>query len=92
MLPLVERGAKLDTRDQGNRATDNVASAAAGPTWQAIDYAGGLVRVGVQSAVSRPDTSALLRKLMVERGLPVPPVDRNILSICVVARCSGVAP
>ena len=89
---LVERGARLDTRDKGNRDTDKVASAAAGHTWQAIDYAEGLVRVGVQSAVSRPETSALLRKLMVERGLPVPPVDRNILSICVVALCSGVAP
>ena len=86
---LVERGARLDTRDKGNRDTDKVASAAAGHTWQAIDYAEGLVRVGVQSAVSRPETSALLRKLMVERGLPVPPIDRNILSICVVALCSG---
>jgi uncharacterized protein len=92
VLLLVERGARLDTRDKGNRDTDKVASAAAGHTWQAIDYAEGLVRVGVQSAVSRPETSALLRKLMVERGLPVPPVDRNILSICVVALCSGVAP
>ena len=89
VLLLVERGARLDTRDKGNRDTDKVASAAAGHTWQAIDYAEGLVRVGVQSAVSRPETSALLRKLMVERGLPVPPVDRNILSICVVALCSG---
>ena len=43
---LVERGAKLDTRDKGNRDTDKVASAAAGHTWQAIDYAEGLVRVG----------------------------------------------
>ena len=89
VLLLVERGARLDTRDKGNRDTDKVASAAAGHTWQAIDYAEGLVRVGVQSAVSRPETSALLRKLMVERSLPVPPVDRNILSICVVALCSG---
>ena len=89
VLLLVERGARLDTRDKGNRDTDKVASAAAGHTWQAIDYAEGLVRVGVQSAVTRPETSALLRKLMVERGLPVPPVDRNILSICVVALCQG---
>ena len=89
VLLLVERGAKLETRDKGNRDTDKVASAAAGHTWQAIDYAEGLVRVGVQSAVARPETSALLRKLMVERGLPVPPVDRNILSICVVALCQG---
>ena len=89
VLLLVERGAKLETRDKGNRDTDKVGSAAAGHTWQAIDYAEGLVRVGVQSAIARPDTSTLLRKLMVERGLPVPPVDRNILSICVVALCQG---
>jgi ankyrin repeat protein len=86
---LVERGAKLDTRDKGSRDTDKVGSAAAGHTWQAIDYAEGLVRVGVQSAIARPETSALLRKLMVARGLPVPPEDRNILSICVVALCQG---
>jgi uncharacterized protein len=89
VLLLVERGARLDTRDKGNRDTDKVASAAAGHTWQAIDYAEGLVRVGVQSAISRPETSALLRKLMVERGMPVPPVERTILSVCVVALCQG---
>ena len=89
VLLLVERGARLETRDKGNRDTDKVASAAAGHTWQPIDYAEGLVRVGVQSAITRPDTAALLRKLMTERGLPVPPVDRNILSICVVALCQG---
>ncbi len=86
---LVERGAKLETRDKGSRDTDKVGSAAAGHTWQAIDYAEGLVRVGVQSAIARPETSALLRKLMTARGLPVPPEDRNILSICVVALCQG---
>ena len=59
----------------------------AGHTWQALDYADGLVRVGVQSAVNRPETAALIRKLMTERGLPVPPANRNILSICVVALC-----
>ena len=45
----------------------------ADPTWQAIDYADGLVRVGVQSAVSRPETAALIRRLMLEQGLEVPP-------------------
>jgi ankyrin repeat protein len=89
VLLLVERGARLETRDKGNRDTDKVASAAAGHTWQPIDYAEGLVRVGVQSAITRPETAALIRKLMTERGLPVPPVDRNILSICVVALCQG---
>ncbi len=86
---LVDRGAKLDAHDKGNRDTDKVSSAAAGKTWQAIDYAEGLVRVGVQSAVMRPEAAALIRKLMAERNMPVPPADRTILSICVVSICQG---
>jgi ankyrin repeat protein len=86
---LVDRGAKLDTHDKGNRDTDKVSSAAAGHTWQAVDYAEGLVRVGVQSAVQRPETAALIRKLMADRGMKVPPADRTILSVCVVALCQG---
>ena len=88
---LVDRGAKLDARDRGNRDTDKVSSAAAGKTWQAIDYAEGLVRVGVQSAVMRPEAAALIRKLMAERQMPVPPIDRTILSICVVSICQGTS-
>ena len=84
---LVDRGAKLDTRDNGSRDTGNTASTIAGHTWQALDYADGLVRVGVQSAVTRPETAALIRKLMTERGLPVPPAGRDVLSICVVEIC-----
>ena len=64
----------------------------AGHTWQALDYADGLVRVGVQSAVTRPETAALLRKLMTERGLPVPPPNRVIESICVVEICQERTP
>jgi uncharacterized protein len=89
---LVERGAKLETHDKGNRDTDKVSSAAAGKTWQAIDYAEGLVRVGVQSAVVRPEAAALIRKLMAERNIPAPPIDRTILSVCVVALCQGTSP
>jgi ankyrin len=89
---LVDRGAKLETHDKGNRDTDKVSSAAAGKTWQAIDYAEGLVRVGVQSAVMRPEAAALIRKLMAERNLPAPPIDRTILSVCVVALCQGTSP
>src|SRR4029450_13636220 len=59
---LVDRGAKLDAHDKGNRDTDKVSSAAAGKTWQAVDYAEGLVRVGVQSAVVRPEAAGLIRK------------------------------
>jgi ankyrin repeat protein len=84
---LVDRGAKLETHDRGSRDTDKLGSAAAGHTWQALDYAEGLVRVGVQSATAYPDTAALIRRLMKDRGLPVPPENRNILSICVVALC-----
>jgi ankyrin repeat protein len=87
---LVDRGARLDTHDRGSRDTDKVSSIAAGATWQAIDYAEGLVRVGVQSAVFRTEASALLRKLMADRNLPAPPVDRTINSICVVRICQGV--
>jgi uncharacterized protein len=88
---LVDRGAKLETHDKGNRDTDKVSSAAAGKTWQAIDYAEGLVRVGVQSAVVRPEAAALIRKLMADRNLPAPPIDRTILSVCVVALCQGTS-
>jgi ankyrin repeat protein len=86
---LVERGADLSQTDFGSRDTDKRASAAAGHRWQALDYADGLVRVGVQSAVERPEASALIRKMMEERGMAVPPADRTILSVCVVALCAG---
>jgi ankyrin repeat protein len=86
---LVDRGARLEARDYGSRDTDKTGSAAAGHTWQAIDYADGLVRAGVQSAISYPETSKFIRALMVERGLPVPPENRNILSVCVVSLCQG---
>jgi len=86
---LVERGARLEMRDYGSRDTDKTGSAAAGHTWQALDYADGLVRAGVQSAISYPETAKFIRELMVERGLPVPPVNRNILSVCVVSLCEG---
>jgi len=89
---LVDHGAKLDTRDRGSRDTDTSVSKNAGHTWQALDYADGLVRVGVQSAVSRPETAALLRKLMMERGLPVPPIDRIVESICIVEICKERQP
>jgi ankyrin repeat protein len=89
VLLLVERGADLAQKDRGSRDTDKATSSAAGHRWQAIDYADGLVRVGVQSAVEYPETSALIRKLMEERGMPTPPKDRNILSVCVVLLCAG---
>jgi len=84
---LVDRGAKLDIRDKGSRDTGNPASKIAGRTWEALDYSDGLVRFGVQSAVEHRETAALIRKLMTERGLPVPPANRTVDSICVVEVC-----
>ena len=84
---LVDRGAKLDQRDGGSRDTDNSVSSLAGHTWSPLDYADGLVRVGVQSAIARSETAALLRKLMTDRGMPVPPPNRVIESICLVELC-----
>jgi ankyrin repeat protein len=80
---LVDRGAKLETRDKGSRDTHIVDLSGHGG-WQAIDYADGLVRVGVQSANAHPEASALLRKLMNQAGLPVPPIDRLLDYVCAV--------
>src|SRR5439155_12129699 len=82
---LADHGAKLDVRDYGN--TDNRGGKLAVHTWQAIDYADGLVRVGVQSAIGHPETAALLPKLMEAKGLPVPPVGRTLDSICITDAC-----
>ena len=84
---LVDHGAKLDTRDKGSRDTDTLVSQISGHTWEALDYADGLVRFGVQSAVARPEAAALLRKLMTDQGLPVPPPNRVVDSICIVEIC-----
>jgi ankyrin repeat protein len=89
---LVDRGARLDARDGGSRDTDTNVSAISGHTWQALDYADGLVRPGVQSAVPRPETAALLRTMMTARGLPVPPPNRIVESICVVELCQERVP
>ena len=80
---LVDRGARLDTRDIGSRDTHNTDLSGHGG-WQAVDYADGLVRVGVQSAQAHPEAAALLRKLMTEAGLPLPPVDRTLGYVCAV--------
>jgi ankyrin repeat protein len=82
---LVDHGAKLDVRDYGN--TDNRGGKLAIHTWEPVDYADGLVRVGVQSAIAHPEAGLLLRKLMTERGLPAPPVGRTLESICITDAC-----
>jgi ankyrin repeat protein len=89
---LVDHGARLDTRDGGSRDTENLGSVLAGHTFQVLDYADGLVRVGVQSAIARPETAALIRKLMTERGMAVPPPNRSVDSICIVEICKERIP
>jgi uncharacterized protein len=83
---LVDHGARLDIRDYGN--TDNRGSKElAVHTWLPVDYADGLVRVGVQSAIPHPETGLLIRKLMAAAGLPAPPMGRTLESICVTDVC-----
>ena len=82
---LADHGAKLDVRDYGN--TDNRGGKLAVHTWEPVDYADGLVRVGVQSAIPHPEAGLLLRKLMTAQGLPAPPVGRTLESICVTDAC-----
>jgi len=89
---LVDHGARLDQRDKGSRDTDTVVSVNAGHTWQAVDYADGLVRVGVQSAIARPETGQLIRKLMADRGMQFPPINRTVYSVCVVELCKERIP
>ncbi len=83
---LVDHGAKLDIRDYGN--TDNRGSKElAVHTWLPVDYADGLVRVGVQSAIPHPETGLLIRKLMTAAGLKAPPMGRTLESICITGAC-----
>ncbi len=82
---LADHGAKLDVRDYGN--TDNRGGKLAVHTWQPVDYADGLVRVGVQSAIAHPEAGVLLRKLMTAAGLPAPPMGRTLESICITDAC-----
>jgi ankyrin repeat protein len=80
---LVDHGAKLDARDLGSR--DTGIGALQGHGWLPVDYADGLVRVGVQSAIPHPETAALIRKLMKERDLAIPPPISG--SVCITQIC-----
>jgi cytohesin len=84
---LYDAGAKLDVRDYGN--TDNRGGALAAHTFLAVDYADGLVRVGVQSAIAHPEAGLLLRKLMEAKGMKAPPMGRTLESICITDACEG---
>jgi len=83
---LVDHGARLDIRDYGN--TDNRGSLQlATHRWLPVDYADGLVRTGVQSAIPQAETGLLIRKLMAAAGLPVPPLGRTVESVCITEVC-----
>jgi uncharacterized protein len=82
---LFDHGARLDVRDYGN--TDNRGGKLAVHTWEPVDYADGLVRVGVQSAIPHPETGQLIRKLMTQAGLTPPPMGRTLESICITDAC-----
>ena len=84
---LYDHGAKLNVRDYGN--TDNRGGKLAIHTWEPVDYADGLVRVGVQSAIPHPEAGALLRKLMIASGLEAPPLGRTLDSICITEVCDS---
>ena len=86
---LVDAGANLETRDFGMTGND-AGGRLAVHTWQPVDYADGLVRVGVQSAVAHPEAGLLLRKLMAERGLEAPPMHRTLASVCITEICDDV--
>jgi ankyrin repeat protein len=82
---LVDRGANLEAHDMGSR--DTVNGAMKGWTWIPLHYSQGLVRVGVQSAIAHPETAAFIKKLMSDRGLPIPPDITN--SICLTKGLNG---
>ncbi len=82
---LVDHGADLTARDNGSR--DTVNGAMKGLTWVPLHYSQGLVRVGVQSAIPHPETAALIKKLMAEKGLPIPPDITS--SICLTKGVNG---
>jgi len=82
---LVDHGANLEAHDFGSR--DTFAGAMKGMTWIPLDWARGLVRVGVQSALPHPEAEKLLVKLMTERGLKIPPPPAS--SICLTKGVNG---
>lgn len=79
---LVDAGARLDQRDYGQSGND-AGGRLAYHRYLPVDYADGLIRIGTQSAIIQPEAGALLRKLMAERGMPVPPTGRSIETVCV---------
>jgi ankyrin repeat protein len=77
---LLDHGADPGLYDIGSRDT---MYRLGGVVWQAVDYADGLVRIGVQSANVHPEAGELLRRVMREHGMNPPPSGRTLESICV---------
>ena len=89
---LVDAGARLDLRDYGQTGND-AGGRLAFHKYLPVDYADGLIRIGTQSAIIQPEAGALLRKLMSERGMPVPPAGRSIESVCLGGElCDDLVP
>jgi ankyrin repeat protein len=82
---LVDRGGDLEAHDNGSRDTIN--GAMKGMTWIPVHYSEGLVRVGVQSAIAHPETTSFIKKLMTDKGLPIPPDITS--SICLTKGVNG---
>jgi ankyrin repeat protein len=89
---LVDAGARLDQRDFGQNGND-AGGRLAFHRYLPVDYADGLIRIGTQSAIIQPEAGALLRKLMTERGMPVPPTGRSLESVCLAPElCDDLVP
>jgi hypothetical protein len=88
---LVDAGARVDQRDYGQTGND-AGGRLAFHKYLPVDYADGLIRIGTQSAIIQKDAGALLRKLMTERGLPVPPPGRSLESVCLAELCDDLVP
>jgi ankyrin repeat protein len=82
---LVDHGGDLTAHDNGSRDTIN--GAMKGMTWVPLHYSEGLVRVGVQSAIAHPETTLFIKKLMTDKGLPIPPDITS--SICLTKGVNG---
>jgi ankyrin repeat protein len=87
---LVDAGAKVDIKDYGMSGND-AGGFLINHLWMPVDYADGLIRIGTQSAIVQPEAGQLLRKLMTERGIPVPPFPRSLESVCMgLEHCDDV--
>ena len=54
-------------------------------------YAALLLLFVLATTIHQPEAAALLRKLMIERGLPTPPAGRTIESVCMAEEiCTDV--